>query len=262
MRLALGKKVPAGVEPSKAVVAHAAAATAGGDKASRTPEAAAEFTRSHQPMRRLEPEDEGENRSPESAGAGEPLPGTDKARSAPPERRETAARAPSEMATAKAMKEGTRAGAAEAIADAATGAGRKKAPPITEEGSGANSEMSSEAGMPRRKRTRCPVFRCTGKHAPDNCPTFRDMTPKERLDLIHRKQLCLFCLRHLMGKECETMGKWPNCTIDGCGKLHHEMLQEVLKAGKPSAPAKKTEPPNGPPPVVAGGAPALVAYLK
>ncbi len=67
------------------------------------------------------------------------------------------------------------------------------------------------------------------------------MTPKERLDLIHKKQLCLFCLRHLMGKECETMGKWPNCTIDSCGKPYHEMLHEVLKAGKPSVPVKKTE---------------------
>jgi hypothetical protein len=83
------------------------------------------------------------------------------------------------------------------------------------------------------------------------------MTPKERLDLIHKKQLCLFCLRHLMGKECETMGKWPNCTIDGCGKPHHEMLHEVLKAGKPSVPVKKTEPPSDPPATA-----ALMAHLK
>jgi hypothetical protein len=53
--------------------------------------------------------------------------------------------------------------------------------------------------------------------------------------------MCLFCLRHPIGKECRTMGKWPNCTIDSCGKLHHEMLHEVLKAGKHSLPGKKTE---------------------
>ncbi len=57
------------------------------------------------------------------------------------------------------------------------------------------------------------------------------------------------------------MGKWPNCTIDGCGKPHHEMLHEVLKAGKPSVPAKKTEPPSGPQ-AAAGGAPTPTAYLK
>jgi hypothetical protein len=72
------------------------------------------------------------------------------------------------------------------------------------------------------------------------------------VDLIHRKQLCLFCLRHLMGRECWTMGKWPNCTIHGCGKPHLEMLHEVLKAGKPSELKKKTEPQNRPPAAVAG----------
>jgi hypothetical protein len=100
--------------------------------------------------------------------------------------------------------------------------------------------MPPAAGPPKRKKVPCPVFGCTKKHAPDNCPTFRDMVPKERLDLIHRKKLCLFCLRHPMGKECWTMDKWPNCTIDGCGKPHHEMLHEVLKEGKPSALVKKT----------------------
>jgi hypothetical protein len=42
----------------------------------------------------------------------------------------------------------------------------------------------------------CPVFGCTREHAPGNCPNFLDMTPKERLDLVHAKQLCLLCLRH------------------------------------------------------------------
>jgi hypothetical protein len=49
------------------------------------------------------------------------------------------------------------------------------------------------------------VFGCTRKHALDDCPTFQDMTPKERLDLIHMKQLCLLCLGHPMDKGCETM---------------------------------------------------------
>ncbi len=166
-------------------------------------------------------------------------------------------------ATAKAKKEETRNRAAEVTASAATGAGQKEALPTAKESGGGNNKASSEVGLPRRKRTRCHVFGCTRKHAPDNCPTFRDMTPKDRLDLIHKKQLCLFCLRHLMGKECETMGKWPNCTIDSCGKPHHEMLHEVLKAGKPSVPAKKTEPSGRPPAAGSegseGGRPAAAA---
>ncbi len=120
VRLALGKRVPVAVETGKAVVAHAAAAAAGGDDASWTPGAAAEFTRIHQPKRRLEPENESENRSPESPGAGESPPEADEARSTPPERRQKAAQVPprtptpppekeipSEGATAKAKKKKT-----------------------------------------------------------------------------------------------------------------------------------------------------------
>jgi hypothetical protein len=71
VRLALGKRVPVGVEAPKAVVACAAAAKVGGDDAPRTPGAAFKFARIRKPKRRLETEDESENRSPGPAGAGE-----------------------------------------------------------------------------------------------------------------------------------------------------------------------------------------------
>jgi hypothetical protein len=100
VRLALGKRVPATVETGRAVVVHAAAAAAGGGEASRTPAAAAEFTRGHQTKRRLEPEDESENRSPEPTGAGESSSEADEARNAPPDQRRTAARVPPETPTA------------------------------------------------------------------------------------------------------------------------------------------------------------------
>ncbi len=74
---------------------------------------------------------------------------------------------PSGGATAEAKKEETRARAAEVIAGAATGAGRKGGAANRQEGDGANSQISSEAGLPRKKRTRCPVFGCTRKHALD-----------------------------------------------------------------------------------------------
>jgi len=56
--------------------------------------AAAEFTRIHQPKRRLEPKDESENRSLEPTEAGESPPEAGEAQSAPPERRQTAAQVP------------------------------------------------------------------------------------------------------------------------------------------------------------------------
>jgi len=56
--------------------------------------------------------------------------------------------------------------------------------------------------------------------------------------MAYQKQLCLFCMRHPMGRECWTTNKEPSCTIDGCGKPHHKMLHEALKAGEHKAPAQ------------------------
>jgi hypothetical protein len=87
------------------------------------------------------------------------------------------------------------------------------------------------------------------------------MTPKQRLDMAHQKQLCLFCLRHPMGRECWTLNKWPSCTIDGCGKPHHKMLHEVLKLGEHSGPAQEATQ-KARPPAAAGEVPAPTTYLK
>jgi hypothetical protein len=89
VRLALGKRVPVAVEASKAVVACATAANASGDDVSRTPGAV--FARIRQPKRRMEPEDESENRSPEPTEAGESPTAGSEAQSTPPERRQVAA---------------------------------------------------------------------------------------------------------------------------------------------------------------------------
>ena len=104
----------------------------------------------------------------------------------------------------------------------------KEALPAAGPDGGTGGQVSSAVWLPRKKKMQCPVFGCTRKHAPGNSPTFQDMTPKERLDLIHMKQLCLLCLGHQMDKGCETMSKWPGCTVGGCGKPHHEMLHGVL----------------------------------
>jgi hypothetical protein len=45
--------------------------------------------------------------------------------------------------------------------------------------------------VPLYERPRqCLVFGCTREHDPGDCLTFLDMTPKERLDMVHTKQLC------------------------------------------------------------------------
>jgi hypothetical protein len=130
-------------------------------------------------------------------------------------------------------------------------------------GGGAGGQASSAARSPGKKRVQCLVFGCTRKHTPDDCPTFMDMTPKERLDLVHMKRLCLLCLEHPMNVGCEAMGRGLNCTVEGCGKPHHEMLHGVLRAGESSLPARGTDPPDGPTATAAADrAPDLVRQLR
>jgi hypothetical protein len=62
----------------------------------------------------------------------------------------------------------------------------------------ADGDQAPLSGKPQQ----CQVFSCTREHAPGDCPTFLDMTPKERLDLVHAKQLCLLCLQHPLSVGC------------------------------------------------------------
>jgi hypothetical protein len=78
------------------------------------------------------------------------------------------------------------------------------------------------------------VFGCTREHAPGDCPTFLDMTPKERLDLVHAEQLCLLCLQHPLSVGCEVAGEGSCCPENGCGRPNHVARHGVLKAGKSS----------------------------
>ncbi len=116
-------------------------------------------------------------------------------------------------------------------------------------------------GSPQGKK-QCPVFGCTKKHASNDCATFLDMTPKERLDLVHTKQLCLLCLRHPSSVGCEVAGKGSNCSAEGCNRPHHVTLHGVLKAGKSSPPVRGTDPPDGPTAAAADRTPDLVKQLK
>ena len=111
----------------------------------------------------------------------------------------------------------------------------------------ANGESPAAGGnqTPLYERPRqCPVYGCTREHAPGDCPTFLDMTPKERLDLVHAKQLCLLCLQHPLSIGCEVAGEGSRCPARGCGRPHHVALHGVLKAGKSSPLEGDTDPPD------------------
>jgi hypothetical protein len=271
VRLALGKRVPVTSEPSKAIAAHTAAAAVGGGDSSRTPAAAAEFISDHQVERRTESEDEGESRASDPIRAGESPPAVSRIRSPPPEPQEAAVQAPSEVSDAQSESASQPAGAAIATqgrkkknkaarraARAAREAGNGS--PAVGLGGGASGQAPAVA-KPLGKKRQCPVFGCTRRHAPNDCPTFLDMTPKERLDLVHMKQLCLLCLRHLTSVGCEAEGKGSSCTMGGCGKLHHVTLHGILKAGESSPPVSGTDSPDEPT-AAACKAPDLVRQLQ
>ncbi len=106
------------------------------------------------------------------------------------------------------------------------------------------------------------MFGCTREHAPSNCPTFLDMTPKERLDLVHAKQLCLLCLQHPSSIGCETAGKGAHCPADGCDRPHHVTLHGALKAREVSSPARGRDPPDEPRAASASRAPEIAKQLR
>ena len=82
----------------------------------------------------------------------------------------------------------------------------KKVARAAAEAGGATSVASGEQEPVQEEPQQCPVV-CTRGHDPGDCPTFLDMTPKERLDIVHAKQLCLLCLRHPLSVGCEVAGK-------------------------------------------------------
>ncbi len=97
---------------------------------------------------------------------------------------------------------------------------------------------------------------------PGDCLIFLDMTPKERLDMIHAKQLCLLCLRHPLSVGCEVAGKGVGCPMGDCDRPHHAALHGVLKAGGPSPPEGKADPPGGPAVPMVCGTSGMVWLLR
>jgi hypothetical protein len=117
--------------------------------------------------------------------------------------------------------------------------------------------------VPLYERPRqCPVFGCTREHTPGDCLTFLDMTPKERLDMVHAKQLCLLCLQHPLSVGCEVAGKGFYCPAGGCDRPHHVTLRGVLKAGGSSPLEGNADPPDKPAVSVDCGTPEAARQLR
>ncbi len=140
-------------------------------------------------------------------------------------------------------------------------AARKAARAALEANGGPPATDGNQAPLSERPR-QCPVFGCTREHAPGDCPTFLDMTLKERLDLVHAKQLCLLCLQHPLSVGCEVAGKGSRCPAEGCDRPHHVALHGVLKAGKSSLLEGNADPPDESVISAACGTPEMARQLR
>jgi hypothetical protein len=251
VKLALGKRVPAAGATSKAAATHAAPAATGGRDSSQASAPAMELADNHQAERRVGSEAESESHASDPTRPEGSPPAVSRVRLALPEPPGVAA----QLSSGASVTQLSGASPPSEVADAAQGrkkenrAARRAARAAWEVEDGSPSTGSGQAppviGSPQGKK-QCPLFGCTSKHAPNDCPTFLDMTPKERLDLVHAKQLCLLCLRHPSSIGCEVAGKGSNCSAVGCNRPHHVTLHGVLKAGKSSPLVRGTDPPDGP----------------
>ncbi len=200
VKLALGKRVPV------------ALTAVGGGSPSQASAPAVEPAGNHQAERRVEFQDESESHTSDLTGPGGSPPAMGRIRPASSELRGVAAQ--SSSGTPVAQLSGT---APLAKAAAATQGGKKKnraawraaraAWEAEDCSPTAGGDQATPAMWSPQGKKQCPVFGCTRNHALNDCPTFLDMMPKERLDLVHTKQLCLLCLGHPSSVGCEIAGK-------------------------------------------------------
>ncbi len=63
------------------------------------------------------------------------------------------------------------------------------------------------------------------------CNTFKRLSPQQRLKEINSRELCRLCYRHLQERESWSLGKVPNCGVDGCEASYHPLLHGALVEG-------------------------------
>jgi hypothetical protein len=80
--------------------------------------------------------------------------------------------------------------------------------------------------------------------------------------MFHAKQLCLLCLQHPLSVGCEAASKGIGCPMGDCGRPHHAALHGVLKAGEPSPPEGKADPPRRPATSMDCGTPEMARQLR
>jgi hypothetical protein len=73
---------------------------------------------------------------------------------------------------------------------------------------------------------------CGEKHSLARCEVFKKLSPQQRLKRIADRELCRLCCCHLQGRECWSLGRVPNCSVDGCKAPHHPLLHAAFVKGR------------------------------
>jgi hypothetical protein len=67
------------------------------------------------------------------------------------------------------------------------------------------------------------------EHAPTVCSLFKNKSPKKRLAIVRKTELCILCFRHLDRKRCWSLGKVDSCGVRACMRAHSSLLHDVLQ---------------------------------
>uniref|UniRef100_A0A1B0C9K2 Uncharacterized protein n=1 Tax=Lutzomyia longipalpis TaxID=7200 RepID=A0A1B0C9K2_LUTLO len=78
-------------------------------------------------------------------------------------------------------------------------------------------------------------------HFANNCPHLVQAALEDRRKLIMNRSLCFLCL--MKGHPVAECRRKTRCSIDGCGRKHHELLHTPTERPQPT-PAPSTAPPN------------------
>jgi hypothetical protein len=238
VKLALGRRIPA------------APAAAGGEVLSQAATPAVGPTGNQPARRRVESEDGGESHASDLTGPKGSPPAMGRARSALPEPRQAAQ---SSSGTPAAQSSGT---APQAKAGATAQGGKKKSRAARR---AARAALEAEDGSPTAdggqappamKSQQCPVFGCTREHAPNDCPTFLNMAPKEAGSSPCKAAVSSLPAtpleRRMRGRRQEIQlpsGRlWQTTPRDAARSSEG---QEVLPAGEGHGPSGRTDSRNG-----------------
>ncbi len=82
---------------------------------------------------------------------------------------------------------------------------------------------------------------CGENHMPEACSMFEELSPRGRLAVIHRKQLCHFCFRHSDSQPCPSHSL-PACPVCGCMRMHYRLLHDALQREEVRAIVIEVEP--------------------